>query len=273
MDTTVEPEEDPGSESPELVVEDARSPGEAARLESPFSETGDSEQSTEGGGDPLDGRGGDGLAVEEPVAEEILPSPGREDFGARLERLEGRLDERFEMLLGELKARWALDRFREEQVDTLHAELQEHKRDLLGRALQPIFQGLIRLHGDLQKTVEALRDKDPEELTVERFFGVMAGFHEDMELLLERHGVTKFEQDGDVFEPARQTALRTEPAPRADLTGRILARIRPGFEQGDILLRKEGVAVWASPPDAPAEHETPGTVPDGARPNEMEEPK
>jgi molecular chaperone GrpE (heat shock protein) len=225
----------------------------------------------QGGGPDL--REAEVIPAEEVPTDGPVSPVGGEELLAGLDRLEDRLGQGFERLLGELKARWALDRFREAQVDKLHAELQEHKRDLLGRAVQPVLQGLVRLHGDLGKTVEALQDKDPKELSPQRFFGVLDGFQEDLELLLERHGVSRFESPGEVFEPARQTALRTEPAPRAELAGRILARIRPGFEQGDVLLRKEGVAVWASPPDPLTETDDPGRAPGQESSDDTEEPK
>lgn len=176
------------------------------------------------------------------------PAPGAADGETVtvVDRLGEVFDRGLQRLRSEMEARWARDRFREEQVDRLHAELQQHKNDLLGRTVQPVLQGVIRLHEDLEKTAGALRQKEPETLTPERFFGVLDGFREDLELLLERHGVTRFEHPGETFEPARQTALRTEPASRSDLAGRIVTRLRPGFEQGTVVLRKEGVAVWTA---------------------------
>lgn len=271
MDTSQEPGADPRLPSPDL-----QDPGRAADQE-PVAKT-EPQGEEDGLREAVEDMAADLLeaeisSAEDPRADEPAFKAGGEALVARLDRLEARVGEGFETLLGELRAKWDLDRFREDQVDKLHAELQEHKRDLLGRAVQPVLQGLIRLHGDLGRTVEALRDKDPEELNPQRFFGVLDGFQEDLELLLERHGVSRFENPGEVFEPARQTALRTESAPRAELVGRILARIRPGFEQGDVLLRKEGVAVWASPPDPPTENDDPGRARGQESSNDTEEPK
>jgi len=270
MDMTHEPEADPQLGSPELGDADPLTGEELApELESDDEAKEDAPPEVEV------------ASGEEQPSSVAVAAARAEELVARLDRVEDRLGEGFDRLLGELKSQWALDRFREEQVDTLHAELQEYKQDLLGRTVQPVLQGIIRLHGDLAKTVEALQAKAPEELTPERFFRVLDGFHEDLELLLERHGVSRFGNPGEVFEPARQTALRTEPAPRADLAGRILARIRPGFEQGNVLLRKEGVAVWAAPLDSPSEAtaesttetDSSGKAPDEPSPDDMEEPK
>lgn len=262
MDTTHEPGADPRPASTEPRDPDPSAGGELApELEAPELEAQDGMQE--------DGAlEAEVVPTEEPSTEGNAVAARVEDLAARLDRFEERLGEGFDRLLGEVESRWARDRFREEQVDTLHAELQEYKRDLLGRTVQPVLQGIIRLHGDLAKTVEALQAKDPEELTPERLFRVLDGFHEDLELLLERHGVSRFETPGEVFEPTRQTALRTEPAPRAEQAGRILARIRPGFEQGDVLLRKEGVAVWAA-----SESDTSGQAPDEPSSDDTEEPK
>ena len=236
----------------------------------PFSRAAESE----GGEGRAEPGADEGAETESPEAAEPGAAAARAGDGleAMLDGLAGRLDSALQSLREELERRWTLDRFREEQVDNLHAELQEYKRDLLGRATQPLLQGLIRLHSDLSKTVDALREKDSAELTPERFFAAFGGFREDIEVLLDRHGVSPFETPGDLFRPERQTALRTEPAPSTELVGRIHSRLRPGFEQGTVLLRKEGVAVWASPPTTSLQPDGLGAAPGTARADEMETP-
>ena len=85
-----------------------------------------------------------------------------------------------------------------------------------------------------------------EEQTPERFLGVLDGFEDDLELLLEQHGVERFETSEPEFDPTRQTVLRTVETADAGLVGRVAARLRPGFSQGPTLLQREGVAVYAA---------------------------
>jgi len=139
----------------------------------------------------------------------------------------------------------AFDRFKEGQITRLHEELQSYKSDLIGRLQQPFIRGLVRLHDDLGKTVAALTRRPSEEQTPQRFFNALDGFAEDLELLLGQHGIEGFENPGESFDPRRQTALRTEPTRDPAKVGTVAGRLRPGFEQGEKLLQKERVAVYA----------------------------
>jgi len=165
---------------------------------------------------------------------------------ARLDRLEDSLASGLESLHEAFKSKLAYDRHKDQQIDRLHDELQEHKKDLLARTIRPWIHGLIRLHDDLGRTTDALGERPPEELTTERFFKTLAGFGEDLVLLLERNGVRPFEGSGEDFDPQRQTAARRVETADPEQVGRIADRIRPGFEQGTVVLQKERVAVYVA---------------------------
>lgn len=188
-----------------------------------------------------------------PLAAEVVPETlsaelGLDggDLGALIARLEATTAAAFADLLQELRDRFALDRFKEEQITKLHDELQAYRNDLILRPVRQVLQGLIRLHDDLGKVVASLRQKPSEELTPERFFQQFEGFQDDVELLLNQNGTQRFEITGDEFNAHRQTALRTVPTEDPALVGRIAERLRPGFEQGETLLQKERVTVYAA---------------------------
>jgi molecular chaperone GrpE len=176
----------------------------------------------------------------------VVPDEGCGDLSTRIARLEATTTAGFADLLQELRDRFALDRFKEEQITKLHDELQAYRNDLVLRPVRQVLQGLIRLHDDLGKVVASLRQKPAEELTPERFFQQLEGFQDDVELLLNQNGVERFETSGEEFNAHRQTALRTVPTEDPSLAGRIAGRLRPGFEQGETLLQKERVAVYAA---------------------------
>lgn len=191
------------------------------------------------------------LGVEPPPPEPVLPppdepSPAGNDLRDQIVRLEATTTAGFADLLQELRERLTLDRFKEEQIRKLHDELQAYRNDLILRPVRQVLQGLIRLHDDLGKVVALLRQKPAEELTPERFFQQLEGFQDDVELLLNQNGVERFEITGEEFNAHRQTAFRTVPTEDRSLVGRIAERLRPGFEQGETLLQKERVAVYAA---------------------------
>jgi molecular chaperone GrpE (heat shock protein) len=204
-----------------------------------------------GGGHPdaLPGQAG-GTQEEVLNAEALAPNPdgaepeNRSTFETALDRIEATVAVGFTELLQEFRDKLALDQFKEDQIARLHEELQAYKADFIQKTAREILQGLIRLHDDLGKTAVSLRQKPVEELTPERFFQQFAGFQDDIELLLGQHGVERVEAEGEAFDPRRQTALRTVATEDLNRVGRVAERLRPGFEQGQVLLQKERVAVY-----------------------------
>jgi molecular chaperone GrpE (heat shock protein) len=170
------------------------------------------------------------------------PAPSSElaDLAAGLARLTELFEDRL-----------ANDRFKEGQITRLHEELQGHRRGLLSRALRPLLIGLIRLHDELGRSRDHLASGPSAELSGDRIDGVLEGFQEDVELLLDQNGVTRSNSLNDRFDPRLQTILRTVPTDDPDRVGRIVRRLRAGFELDGAPLRKEGVEVLVAAEDAP----------------------
>ena len=188
------------------------------------------------------------LAVQAPPPLEAGASetpPAGETPSHELTLLKQAVGEGFAAIMNEFRDKLALDLFKEEQITKLHDELQSYKSDIDSRTTRQILLGVIRLHDDLGRVATSLRQLPAEELTPERLCGQLEGFQDDVELLLGQHSVVRFADSGEEFDPRRQTALRTAPAAAPELVGRIAARLRPGFEQGETVLQKERVAVFA----------------------------
>jgi molecular chaperone GrpE (heat shock protein) len=177
---------------------------------------------------------------------DTTPDTTNDTLSSAVERLETAIAAGVTSILGELQDKLALDRFKEEQITKLHEELQGYKNDLVSRAARQILQGVIRFHDDVGKVAASLRQRPVEELTPERFFQQLDGLQDDVELLLGQHNVERFEVSGEEFDPRRQTALRTISTDDPARVGRIAERLRPGFQQGETLLQKERVAVYAA---------------------------
>jgi molecular chaperone GrpE len=190
------------------------------------------------------------------VETDARPMPAPPEAG--LDEFQRVVTDGFERVRATLEENHALDRFREGQIERLHAELQAYKADLVGKAVRPVLQSLIRLHDDLGKVIEALRAADPTTLDPQRMLVLLQGFHEDVELALDHNGVSAFRTTGEDFDPRRQKAVRTVDVAEPVNVGKIAARVRPGFEQGEAILEKERVAVYVlSEPAAGTEEEKP----------------
>ncbi|WP_337177797.1 nucleotide exchange factor GrpE [Paludisphaera sp.] len=199
----------------------------------------------------------DQLEVGAPLAPRIEPEPEPEpeplaepeppSFAAIAEGLHeaiARLGEQSRDGIAGLQARFdrevRAEANRERVVDRLHAELQEYKQDLLMKVQRPIFIDLIQLHDDVGKMAAA---QPPE---ADGFRDTLASIQTALEDVLYRQGVEPFRVEGDAFDPRRQRAVTTVPAPDPALARTIAARLRPGFQSGDKVIRPEMVSVHAA---------------------------
>jgi molecular chaperone GrpE len=163
------------------------------------------------------------------IADEVREAVARlgDQLGRKLDALQSQFDR-------EVRA----EANRERIVDRLHAELQEYKQDLLLKMQRPMFVDLIQLHDDVGKMAAAVAP-DADE-----FRGTLASIQTALEDVLYRQGVEPFRAEGDAFDPRRQRAVATVPTADAALAKTLAARIRPGFQSGDKVIRPEVVSVY-----------------------------
>lgn len=174
------------------------------------------------------------------------PETARSETLEAFEALLRKLDEGFAGLERAFENKLAYDAHKEQQIDALHRELQEHKRGLLGRAVRPLLTGMVRLHDNLGRKADEWRDFDSAEPTFEQGARALEEFQDDLEIVLEENGVDLFRVPSERFEPRRQTAIRTLETSDPEKVGRIARRLRPGFERDGQLVQKERVEVWTA---------------------------
>lgn len=131
-------------------------------------------------------------------------------------------------------------------LDRLHAEVQEHRNGLLQKLQQPWVMGLVQVYDALNRGAKDLA-VSTENMAPRTVSELLEEFRQDVEIVLEQQGIVPYNAPGDRFDPQRQTAIKTVPAPEEELTGLVLLRLRPGFEQDGRIVRKEWVCVYASP--------------------------
>jgi molecular chaperone GrpE (heat shock protein) len=195
---------------------------------------------------------------EQPAAGEQQHSTGDEPAAGQVSAALATTAAGFGEILREVRDKLVSDHFREEQVARLHGELQLYKEDQAGKAERLVLQELIRLHDSLGKAAALWRRKAPEEVTPERLFNLLDGLRDDVEMALSRHDVVPYVASGDDFDPHRQVAAATVAAVEPAAIGRIATRLRPGFEQRNVLLQKERVAVFTECAAAGGDHSSGG---------------
>ena len=213
-------------------------------------ETAESAASIESASDEIKASPPDGQSADEPPRDEPTPALDEEFVLCRMEK---KMEEGVERILAAFERKLAYDKHKEGQIDSLHSELQEHRRDIVAKTVRPLVTGMIQLHDDIGRTVEALQSKPLGEITVERLFRVVEDFQDDIEIVLAQNGVDVFRELGTSFEPRRQRALKTVPTLEPEQVGQVIRSLRPGFERHDEILQKERVEVYVKKQRVPEE--------------------
>lgn len=194
-----------------------------------------------GGGGSPQGAGGESAPPHSFTAQEA----------AQLAALERLVNEGVRRVLESFDAKLAYDATKQQQIDTLHEELQQHRSDLLARATRPLVLGIIRLHDDIGKLRTALQGKDAGEMTPQRMLDLLQGVQEDVEVLLRQNGIAAYRGPAGDFDPRRQRLVGKVATPDAGLANRVAESVRPGFEQGQEIIEKERVRAYEHDRDAP----------------------
>ena len=160
------------------------------------------------------------------------------------QHFEQKLESGISQILNAFEQKIAFDASKQQQIDRLHAELQEYRTDLIAKTNRPLVNGLIRLHDDIGKLIEKLKSKSTEQVEPEKLFNTIGGIQEDIEILLDQNGVMAFQEPVDTFEPKRQRALKNVLTTEKEQVGKVAERVRVGFEQGDEIIKKEMVRVF-----------------------------
>lgn len=149
------------------------------------------------------------------------------------------LESKLEQLMIRFEDKLAYDQTKQEQIDKLHEELQKYRVDLLAKTCRPLINGIIRLYQNIGKTTQNLKNKSTEELTSELIFKRIDDIQDDVQVLLEQHGVDCFIEPGEEFNPRRQRALQKRLVEDESMHGKVIERVRPGFEYASEILQKE----------------------------------
>lgn len=85
-----------------------------------------------------------------------------------------------------------LDQVRQQQLDKLHAEVQEHRADLLLKTLQPMAVDLIRLADDISRLATAHRPRATDNPHSQELVSLLEGLSVAVCDILDRYGFETF---------------------------------------------------------------------------------
>jgi molecular chaperone GrpE (heat shock protein) len=129
-------------------------------------------------------------------------------------------------------------RFLNEVIDRLHGENERLRRAETQSALQPALRELVKLADDWRSRADAAgEDTGTAKLCAEVV--------DDVTMILDRQGVEEFHAEpGAEFDRRRHRAVGRQPTADEALEGVIAAARRPGYLNGDRVVRFAEVVVF-----------------------------
>ncbi|MBK8565942.1 MAG: nucleotide exchange factor GrpE [Saprospiraceae bacterium] len=153
------------------------------------------------------------------------------------------VEQQLEQLGTEFQSKLKYDAHKEKIIDNLHAELQTYKNGLIEKLLRPIFMDIIEVVDDTRRLLKDLKAKG-EDTNPEKLKKLLESIPDDLEDLLDKHGVEVVQAESEAFNPAVQKVVKTVPTPEESLDKQVSERLKNGYRWEGRLLRHEVVNVW-----------------------------
>lgn len=174
--------------------------------------------------------------VKEKVAEEISPQESVEDI---LARVEGKVDSLNELFIQKIR-----HTVHEEQiVDQMHTELQRYKEDMYSQLVRPILLDMIEIRDSIRRMAKSFAARPEKEQFVP--LKTFSDYEYDIQEIMEKNNVSIYEgQEGDLFNPLRQRAVKKIKTPVKELHGRLAESLSSGYDYTGKTISPEKVAVY-----------------------------
>jgi molecular chaperone GrpE len=171
----------------------------------------------------------DGPEPRPPGQPEAVPAPSPPDLDQRLAEISLSLGD----LRAEFTARLRYDETKEEAFRQLYEDLAQFRALATTAQNRPVLLDLILLEDRVEKRL-AIVPEDNFVLSV----------RDELLEILERHGVSVMKVLEDRFDPQRQRAVGTLPAPEGTAHNTVADTVRAGYECDGRMLRASDVIVY-----------------------------
>jgi molecular chaperone GrpE (heat shock protein) len=128
-------------------------------------------------------------------------------------------------------------------MDRLHSENEQLRRAELERSQDPLIRDLISLADTCLRNGRAWLQR--ETVTPNDVDHVLRNVADDVELILDRHGVEAFKpEEGTKFDRREARVVRSAHTSDASRDGTVAEVLKPGYRIGHRILRYCEVVVW-----------------------------
>lgn len=188
------------------------------------------------------------------AAEDDVTAPEPDDAADALDGLRAdlrhgliRLGQKITRLEQHFETKIMYDQSKDQTIDALHRELQDHRDGLAFAHLRPLVNDILALHDDLDGLLADFEAEQPDAAGAEPVRALLGSLHtirEDLAYTLEKYGFELFEHPGEQVDRAAQRVEATEPVDDPALDRMVARRVRKGVRYGDRIVRPEIVVAY-----------------------------
>ena len=185
---------------------------------------------------------GSSSSEEVTVAQQLLVTLLTERFDRQLLKMDD-ISERQNQLAADFASKLKYDEHKDKIIDDLHRELQEYKKDLYQKIMQPMVLDMINTIDNVKKQLSV--HKLQEELNAEALSDMINGYIEDLDNILFRQNVERFSfEEGALFDATKQSILSTLQTedPLKDKT--VAETRREGYMWGEKVVRPAKIVAY-----------------------------
>lgn len=149
-----------------------------------------------------------------------------------------------ELLLQQLQERLEQENLLHQQVEALHEEVQQYRNGFMEGLCLPLERDIILLLDTMRKSFTLLDEVEQLDADYTRLLDYYNAVKEDLEDILYRQGVDPYTVEGESVVIPRQKVLKTIPTDNPKLDKTVAARLAPGWEKGERIIRPEYIAAY-----------------------------
>ncbi len=155
------------------------------------------------------------------------------------------LDERMDQLVHLFEDKISRTEYEEKIVDRMHAELQKHKEGMYAQMIRPILIDIIEVRDSIRRVSLAhSNDVEKEGMIPIKIF---SDYMYDLQDILEKNEIKIYEhQHGDLFDPAKQRAIKKIETDNLELHGKIESVLSAGYLFQEKVIIPEKVSVYVT---------------------------
>ncbi len=153
------------------------------------------------------------------------------------------LEEKMDAMNGLFVQKIQRTAYEEKIVDQMHAELQKYKEDMYSQLIRPILLDIIEVRDSILRMSKAFALKPTEEQNVP--LKTFSDYSYDIQDILEKNNITIYSgQEGDIFSPIKQRAIKKIMTPVEELHGKVAESLSSGYEYMGKIISPEKVMVY-----------------------------